>query len=312
MKDGTDNRLETAEFRDSTPLLRDAAALRRRAGKDGYLFFRGLLPREPVLDLRARMLEVVDTRGWRLGGQDPLGGHIDLDALNQVPDEEMREDIGVSIHAYHDVQKLEALHAFPHHPNLLALYQTLFESEVLVHPRHIARLITGHRCMVPTPPHQDYPLIQGTARTWTCWIPIGDCSRSMGGLTLLRGSHRNGYIPVRDSRGAGGLATQLCPSEKDWVSTDYQAGDVLTFPSYTVHRALRCEDKSLIRLSLDVRYQSVTEPVEEKSLLPHCELSWDEIYQDWKNRDLQYYWRNLPLQMSGWDAGLLQPGRRIC
>jgi hypothetical protein len=312
MENGSKTGRRRQEFVDSTSLLGDPSALRGRAERDGYLFFRGLIPHDEVLVLRERMLAVVGAHGWLRKGQGRLGGEIDLEALNRVPDEEMREDIGVSVEAYHDVQKLEALHDLPHHPKLLALYRTLFDSEVLVHPRHIARMVTGHRCMVPTPPHQDYPLIQGTARTWTCWIPIGDCPRSMGGLTVLRGSHREGYIPVRESRGAGGIATQLCPSDTDWVETDYRVGDVLTFPCFTVHRALPATEKSLIRLSLDVRYQPAEDPVEEKSLLPHCALTWAEIYDGWQSGARKLYWRDLPLTMSGWDDRLRQPGRRIC
>jgi hypothetical protein len=40
------------------------------------------------------------------------------------------------------VQKQESFHCLPHHPRLLALYQTLFGGEVLVHARHIMRLVT--------------------------------------------------------------------------------------------------------------------------------------------------------------------------
>ena len=224
----------------------------------------------------------------------------------------MRTDIGVSLAAYHEVQRLESMHRLPHHPRLLAVYRALFGGEVLVHPRHIARMITGHRCMAPTPPHQDFPLIQGTANTWTAWIPLGDCPRELGGLTVCRRSHQAGYIPVAPASGAGGIAAQLCPREQDWVDGDFAAGDVLTFPSLTVHRALPCRFKDQIRLSLDVRYQPVDEAVEAQSLLPHCDLAWADIYAGWRRAKLQYYWRRLPLHVSPWDETLLQPKRRIC
>jgi hypothetical protein len=61
-----------------------------------------------------------------------------------------------------------------------------------------------------------------------------------------------------------------------------------------------------------VRYQPLDEIVEEKSLLPHCPLSWEEIYADWKKDDLKYYWRQLPLKLSPWNDKLLRPRRRIC
>jgi ectoine hydroxylase-related dioxygenase (phytanoyl-CoA dioxygenase family) len=173
-------------------------------------------------------------------------------------------------------------------------------------------MITGHHAMIPTPPHQDFPLIQGTTNTWTAWIPIGDCPLVHGGLTVLRGSHKLGNVPIQHTRGAGGIAVQLCPGETAWAQGDYEAGDVLTFSSLTVHKAIKCKIREMIRLSLDVRYQPVDQPVEEASLKPHCDLSWDEIYANWKSDDLKYYWKSLPLQLIPWDDSHMQPKRRIC
>jgi ectoine hydroxylase-related dioxygenase (phytanoyl-CoA dioxygenase family) len=308
------NLCQRALFTDSTSLLHqgDFDGLRERAAEEGYLFFKKLLPAEEVLAVRQDILAVVDAYGWRQPGQDANGSLIDLERLNQVPDEEMRTDIGVSRAAYHDVQKLESFHRLPHHPRLIALYRGLFNQEVFVHPRHIARMITGHRAMAPTPQHQDFPLVQGSPQTWTCWFPLGDCPRAMGGLTVLRRSHLEGYIPIQPASGAGGIAVQLCPGVEIWVEDDYEVGDVLTFPCFTVHKALPSLHKDLIRLSIDARYQAVDEPIEAKSLLPHCKLSWEEVYAGWKDENLKYYWQQSTPKLSPWDSTLLQPVRRIC
>ena len=301
-------------FIDSTPLLRAGAfaALRERAAEEGYLFFPQLLPVDAVLTVRADMLSVVERYGWRQPGQDAYGGLLDLDALNQVPDEAMRRDIGVSHDAYHSVQKLPSFHKLPHHPALLAFYRGLFGEEAFVHPRHIARMITAHRIMHPTPQHQDFPLVQGSPNTWTCWFPLGDCPRSMGGLTVLRESHRQGYIPIQPAHGAGGIAVQLCPGAEVWVEGDYAIGDVLTFPCFTVHKALHSQEPEQIRLSIDARYQAISEPIEEKSLKPHCKLTWEEVYDGWTEENLQYYWHASAPKLSPWDSTLLQPAQRIC
>ena len=170
-------------FIDSTPLLGNGAALRARGQCDGYLFFRGLLPSEALLPVRADLLDVVAKYGW-LADET---GRLNVDALAAVPEAAMRTDIGVSAAAYDDVQRLESVHRLPHHPKLLALYKTLFDDEVLVHARHIIRMISPHPSVFPTPPHQDFPLVQGTQNTWTCWFPLGDCPRAMGSLKVLRG-----------------------------------------------------------------------------------------------------------------------------
>lgn len=305
---------ERTSFIDSSPLLEagDFHGLRARASEEGYLFFRQLLPKEDLRRLRLAMLDVVDRHGWLDPDREKEEGVVNVEALNRVAREAMRLDIGVSTEAYDDVQRLEIMHRMPHHPRLLELYDGLFGEKTLVHPRHIVRMVTPHKDMVPTPQHQDFPLIQGTANTWTCWFPVGDCPIELGGLTVLRQSHRLGYIPIQQAEGAGEIAVQLCPGEDTWISGGFEMGDVLTFPSFTVHKALKCQFPDRIRLSLDVRYQPVSEIVEYKSLIPHCELSWDQIYSGWETQDLQYYWRRLPLKLSPWDDTLRQPKRRIC
>jgi hypothetical protein len=299
-------------FEDSTPLLEDPAALRARADRDGYLFFKCFLPAEPLLELRRQMLEICARRGWLAPGHDLMEGVIDADAINQVPDEQMRTDIGVSNEAYRAVQKLELFHTIPHHPKLLSLYRNLFGKEAIPHPRHIARMITCHRSVFPTPPHQDYIHIQGTPQTWTCWFPLADCPREMGSLTVLRGSHRNGVVAVAPAKGAGGLAAILCPHEIDWVEGDFELGDILTFPSTTVHRALRSQHRNRIRLSCDIRFQALDEDIHEASLKPHGDYSWEDLYQGWKNLDVQYYWTKHNIRLSPWDPSILWQKERIC
>lgn len=303
------------EFLDSKPLLdaRDFDGLRARADREGYLFFKQLMPAEPLIELRRQILAVVGRYGWLKEGPNGEDNLIDKEAIDQVPIEEMRYGVGVSDRAYEDVNRIELFHRVPHHPNLVGLYRGLFEDEVLVHARHIARIVTPHREVVPTPPHQDFPLIQGSRNFWTCWIPLGDCPREMGGLTVLRHSQHGGYIPVKKVKGAGEIAAQLCPGEDTWVSGDFAAGDVLTFPCHTVHKALPSQHRELARLSLDLRFQPLSEEVESRSLQPHAyHLTWEDIYKEWEKDDLQYYWDKLPLKFSPWDDSYVQPKRRIC
>lgn len=60
-----------------------------------------------------------------------------------------------------------------------------------------------------------------------------------------------------------------------------------------------------MRLSCDFRYQPLSEPIEEKSLQPHClVLEWEEIYAEWDNKDLQYYWKKHELKNAEWDESI--------
>ena len=51
-------------FRDSTEHLEDGETLRARLAEDGYLFLRGLLPRDAILAVRARLLNKAAEGGW--------------------------------------------------------------------------------------------------------------------------------------------------------------------------------------------------------------------------------------------------------
>ncbi|MFN5929112.1 MAG: phytanoyl-CoA dioxygenase, partial [Roseiflexaceae bacterium] len=51
-------------FVDATPLLSDPIALRAQAQRDGYLFFKQLLPKSDVQTLRTELLQLLAKRGW--------------------------------------------------------------------------------------------------------------------------------------------------------------------------------------------------------------------------------------------------------
>ncbi len=304
------------ELRDSTDLLEDPLALRARAAADGYLFFRQLLPPHEVLSVREDLLATMAERNWLVPGTRLVDGVVNDAEINLVPEEELRVDIGISAEGYAAIQKVQSLHQLPHHPTLVDLFETLFGEPVFVHPRHIVRVTTSHRSLRPTPPHQDFPLIQGSQNTWTVWGPLGKAPMSIGPLGVLRGSHRKGIIPLGEL-GTGGfdMGLELCEDETDWFSTNFEAGDILTFPSLTIHRAMQASRRDLVRLSMDVRYQPASEPIEEKSLSNHAGVEWAEVYRGWNTDALKYYWEETAPRLSPWDESIIQfapVGQRIC
>jgi len=285
---------------DSMELLSDPAGLRARAKAEGYLFFKGLLPAEPLLEVRRQILEILGRHGFLDRQAELMEGKMDMEKVAQsVPFEGCTEEV------YKEVQRLESFHRLSHHPELLRIYEALFDAPVLPHPRNIARILFPGPQARATPPHQDFPHIQGSRQTWTAWFPLGDCPIELGGLSVLRGSHNNGILDVKESEGAGGLECILQDTESVWMRADFELGDVLTFLSTNVHQGLPNQRGNLARLSCDFRYQPMNEPVEEKSLLPHCfVMEWEEIYKGWKNRDLQYYWKDNQLEKTPWDESI--------
>ncbi|SFI81525.1 Phytanoyl-CoA dioxygenase (PhyH) [Paenibacillus sp. UNC496MF] len=303
----------TRAFEDATPLLARPEALRREAKAKGYLFFKGFLEREEVMDARRLLLNILDEEGLLDPARplmDGFGNQPVIDALK--PEEINWNGIGTTQRVYHRVQKLEAFHAFAQHPKLMALFDALFGERTFPHPRNIARIMLPSASLNVTPPHQDFLHIQGSADTWTCWAPMGDVPRSLGGLSILEGSHEAGLLGVTANPGAGGLESILCGLGYEWAEGDYEAGDIVVFHSHTVHKALPNREPGRVRLSLDLRYQPASQPIERASLLPHGPFEWEELYEGWTREDLKYYWRREDFAYLTFDESIRWQKDKIC
>ncbi|HMS86930.1 MAG: phytanoyl-CoA dioxygenase family protein [Acidimicrobiales bacterium] len=280
-------------MRSSNDLLGDPDALRARLDEDSYLYFQGVLDPDKLLALRREMLTVLADHGW------VLGGDLLMDAV--VGGAAFHEDQEEFLDVYGDVQRLQAFHTFAHDDRLTDLMRQVVGPTAFPHPLKIARLAFPGQYEVSTPPHQDYPNNQGSTGLTAAWIPVGDCPRELGALAVLRGSHRYGLRPLAIHRGAGKRQAVLDPEmleELHWVTTDFAIGDVLVFPSLTVHAALNNATEFNLRVSVDFRFQPEGAALTPITLEPHFQrLTWEEIYAGWTSDELQYYWRDLDYQV---------------
>lgn len=268
-------------FVDSTPQLADGPALAARLSQDGYLFFRQLLPHVAVMSVRADVLRVLRHHGWLAPGTRDDDG-LPAGTVH-------REHCDNFWSGYSALQELEPFHQLAHHRALLEVVRSVLGDEgAFAHPRKIARVSYPAHPEHTTSAHQDFPYVQGAADTLTGWIPLGDCSPDLGGLRILRGSHRCGLLPVVPAAGGdGGLAVEVDGRDPAWVSTDYAAGDVLFFLSLTVHGGIPNKTERL-RLSVDYRYQARGDPVTLESLLPHFfprVPGWEVLTGSWRSTD---------------------------
>ena len=124
---------------------------------------------------------------------------------------------------------------------------------------------------------------------------------ALGGLAVLRGSHRHGVLPLDRHLGPGNRQAVVpieMLEELRWVTTDYAAGDVLLFPSTTVHASLHNITEFNLRISVDFRWQLKGEALTDIVLHPHFQrLTWDEIYAGWRSDRYQYYWEHLDYEV---------------
>lgn len=277
-------------FVESSDIANDGDALRRRADGDGYLFLRNWVDKEAVLAARRDIAAVLQDAGWIDAGTDAD------EAVTSHPPHVSGETEFSPV--YDRVQMLESFHTLAHDEAILEVTGHLLGYDVLLQPSNIARFIFPTNLEQTTPAHQDFVHIQGTPEVWTAWLPLGDCPRSMGGLSVLTGSHKFGVLPVSRSLGAGGLRAHFEKIGGEWLSSPFENGDILFFHSHTVHRGLPNLSGNRLRLSADFRYQRASDPVMDKVLTPHQgRLSWEEVYRGWQSDRYQYHWQRFDLTL---------------
>lgn len=257
-----------APFIESDPRA-DAAQLRARMDEQGYLFFRGLIPVDEVMAVRRAVLEHCAQAGWIDRSRALMDAVVAPDAHPTTEGKSEYNEV------YRKVLKTPRFHDFPNQPSMLGIARLLLGDDVLVHPRRIGRLTFPHFTVATTPPHQDFYYIRGSEQTYTCWVPLGDCPASLGGLAVWPGSQRRGYVDhsVHHPGAIGGCGVPVNEAEADWHSTDFEAGDALFFHAYTIHKALPNLSGDRLRISTDNRYQRRADQIDPGALRPHFDLT---------------------------------------
>jgi ectoine hydroxylase-related dioxygenase (phytanoyl-CoA dioxygenase family) len=281
-------------FLDSTDLLGDGRALRTRLDRDGYLFVRGLLPAKTILSVRERLLVNAAAGGW-LDPESPVQAGIanPAAACKDPEDRYMR--------VFRTLWMDEELHRLRVHPAVVALFTRIFGEPALAHPMFVQRNIFPQtdEFDFTTGAHQDRVHIGG-ATSYALWMPLGDCPREKGALTVAAGSHTRGILETKVGSGAGGMDIAV-PIPGTWVTGAFEAGDALIFQDVTVHKALP-NHTSEIRMSFDARFQPMSQPIADTNMVPYAGCgTWDDVYAAWEQTDGQYFWKDLALDVVPFD-----------
>lgn len=254
-------------------------ALRDRFVADGYVWLRGFLPRDEVLDFRAYFFRQFADTGLLAAGTDPRDG------IYGGPD----HDAELARQRLMEIVRSAAYEAFCLHPRLWRFLDEFVGGPSYLHKRKLVRY-TRPGDASATGAHYDLTYLRGgTDKLVTVWIPIGDTPAIMGGLVYLEGSDRNGraleaefavenaHLPPADRIRAfnktmndGGWISKDLPAMAErfgsrWLIADYEAGDVVLHSPYMIHAATCNDDPSgRLRLSTDIRYQNVRDEIDAR------------------------------------------------
>jgi ectoine hydroxylase-related dioxygenase (phytanoyl-CoA dioxygenase family) len=245
----------------------------------GYLWLKGILDRERVLDFRRKYFEALSETGLLLPGSDRADGIFSGGGQQK----ELVRKIRVQ------VVRWARYEAFCLAEAILSFYEAFLGGPVYLHKRKLLRqTIPGDPNS--TGAHYDLTYLRGgTDRVCTSWIPIGDVPVEMGGLIYLEGSHTlgrkmeseftalNAHLPEEEKISAynrnmseTGWLTKDLPSLADriagrWLRANYEAGDMVVHSAYTIHAATtNLDSQQRIRLSTDIRYQLVADPIDAR------------------------------------------------
>lgn len=131
-------------------------------------------------------------------------------------------------------------------PNVCTRHVLYFNS------RHLAKSEVYYK----SPPHQDWRSMQGSLNAMVVWVPLADVPRELGALEIIPGSHIWG---LQDSREDDWYRRIEGLREEQYQSVEINAGDVLFFSAFLVHRSGDNVTDS-IRWSCHFRYNDLEEP----------------------------------------------------
>lgn len=253
--------------------------LREQFRAQGYVWLKGILPREKVLNFRRRYFEAFVETGMLKPGVDAIEGFYGGGG----------EDRGMVNRTLMAFVRSAAYEAFCLMEDLWQFYDKFLEGPSYLHKRKIVRHTKPHdrNC---TGAHYDLVYLRGgTDRVCTSWIPIGDIPVEMGGLVYLEGSDAWGrrmeaeyqsnsthltpeervsaYNRYMDNSGWMGkdLAALADKIDTRWLVADYEAGDMVIHSPYMVHAAtMNVDPTGRMRLSTDIRYQRVQDEIDAR------------------------------------------------
>lgn len=230
--------IDVAQLTDSTDLIGDPQALRRRYLDEGVVYLRGVI--DPVLIAWAR-----EKYREALAAEGLIDPAVEAPIWTGRKTESWRPCDAIGTTVWHEVVK---------QPLLNQVMRDIFADDPVWIP------IAAHRSGMPTGPiaegqdifagrHQDGFYNEGMLFT-ICWMPIRDVDRDRGSFAVAPGTHHRGSL--HDTTRKGNAIPREAIPDDAWRSADFRVGDVLIFNYLTAHTALP-NPSNEIRLSLDVR-----------------------------------------------------------
>ncbi len=261
---------------DSSHLIGNPKALQDKIHEDGYLYLKGVLDRQNVLDAREEVCRRLESEGFiQPGWTETEATCVEDKVIGWAP---------------HYTENNPALDQVVFGKPIIDFYKNLVGPDVRHYDykwfRPCSTGVNG------APPHCDVVYMgRGTHNVYTAWIPYGPISFQMGPLMMLENSYKNRHrIQNYLSRDVDTYCTNYSDGDDiktgkkmwhwegwlsnnpyslreklggRWMAAEFQPGDFLTFTIETIHAFLDNQTPH-IRITSDTRYQSAHESIDER------------------------------------------------
>ncbi|CAK7207792.1 hypothetical protein SEUCBS139899_010606 [Sporothrix eucalyptigena] len=300
VNDGPLKPSEYAQLVPSDPAAVPMEELRRRLKDDGYLYLKGLLPREDVLAARRAYFSYLEPSGVLKPGSDPVDGIFDASKdVTEFPGIGVGRLEDMAPQAQEFVSRALSAHAQPWYAQDLCKHPVLLEFMARFTGWGTERTLPLERTLlrnnIPQAKaigvHYDQIFLRyGEPTSVTVWVPMGDVDLRGGGLIYLEGGHILGKQfedEFTTKAKASGLSDEEAKSAfnrnmlssgvltdgpaafgrehgRRWLVTGYEAGDVVLHTTYMIHASTINNDKNhVIRLATDLRFVDSSRPWDE-------------------------------------------------
>jgi phytanoyl-CoA hydroxylase len=228
-----------------TPLDTPDEEMQRRYKEDGYLFVKGVVPREDILKVRQKYFEMLAPTGCLAPGSKPVQGIFDM-SKNRLnfpgigsgpvdhdeegrllgPDPEISMMFGdLALAAHHEDWYKEDLCRHPAIQSLVAKF-TGWGDHTLSIRRTLLRNNMPQNKAIGV--HYDQIFLRHGEDTFvTAWVPIGDISIDGGGLIYLEKGHDIGEQTEKDFIARSAAAGMTEEQTKSAYNANMMSGGLL-------------------------------------------------------------------------------------
>jgi phytanoyl-CoA hydroxylase len=241
--------------------------MHERFKRDGYLFVKQLLPKDPVLQCRRAYFSHMSPSGLLQPDSDPvIGKYCGADTRKYLPPGNLRRLFGLKNDIESDkyVELMVSAHEAEFYTKLCEISElrefvrkfTGWEKEIMLQRSMLRAFVPNSEL---TPVHYDQMYLRGGPPTsLTAWVPIGDVSLEGGGLMYLEKSDDIGRATEEEfACKAGNLSDEERISafnknmndggflsrdtieygkqmQRKWLIAEYEAGDVIFHSPFMV------------------------------------------------------------------------------